>query len=426
MTFRWRVSLFFVSLLIVALLLQFALGFVLFRSALFRDLQNDLSRHAVLLSEHMEVTAEGVILDDEGRDDLESLHSYADGRARVLDVTGQHNYSLGVAFPEDTSAWLVKRFPLHDDYTLELAMNPRVHNSALSSYWQASAIGVPLLSLVLIGITLFLSQRLVRPLRKLQDAVTHVSESADLTRRVPELTTQDELGHLSRSYNKMMTRLEQFVGRERNFTRYASHELRNPLTALRVQVDAALLGDVPHKTVLPVLKRELHRLSSILDSLLILSRDQAIPNTPIDLAVLARESLDRSRVLAADKPLVIDYQGPKTVPFCGDKALLSRLLDNLLENAVKYSQAGEIVLRLEQAPNVIKVRVTDPGEGVPSEHLAKLTTPFFRAMTEQGHGVGLGLSVVQHVAKAHAGALCFENLEPTGFAVMVKFPRCGV
>ena len=198
MTFRWRVSLVFVSLLIVALLLQFALGFVLFRRALFDDLQNDLLRHAVLLSAHMEVTSQGVTLDDEGRDDLATLNSYADGRARVVhNVTGQ-SYALGVAFPEDTAGWLMKRATLPNDYTLELVMNPRVHNSALQSYWRASAVGLPLLSFVLIGTTLLLSQRLVRPLRKLQDAVTHVSESADLTRRVPELTTQDELGNLSR------------------------------------------------------------------------------------------------------------------------------------------------------------------------------------------------------------------------------------
>ena len=174
---------------------------------------------------------------------------------------------------------------------------------------------------------------------------------------------------------------------------------------------------------MPVLKCELQRLSSILDSLLILSRDQPIPNTPVDLAVIVGESLDRARALAADKPLVIHYQGPKTVLFRGDKALLGRLLDNLLENAVKYSQAGEIILQLEQAPNITRVRVTDQGEGVPSEHFAKLTTPFFRAKTRQGQGVGLGLSVVQHIAKAHAGTLDFENLEPTGFAVTVTFPR---
>ncbi len=421
MTFRWRVSLFLVSALILALLLQFGLGYLLFQRALMNDLHNDLLRHAVLLSEHMSLTSEGVILDDEGHDDLASLNSYADGRARVVGATSQPSYSLGAAFPADTSAWLVKRFPLHDDYTLELAMNSHVHNSALKSYLQASAVGLPLLSVLLVGATLLLSQRLIRPLRKLQDAVTHVSESADLTMRVPEPKTNDELGKLSRSYNEMMTRLEHFFERERSFTRYASHELRNPLTALRVQLDSALAGETSAEKVLPTLKRELQRLSSILDSLLILSRDQRIPETPVDLAALARESLDRARLLAADKPLVIDYVGPNHLAFKGDKALLGRMFDNLLENAIKYSGAGEIFLRLHCSKEGIEVRVTDQGTGVANEHLGKLTQPFFRVKNLPSAGVGLGLTVVEHIAKAHGGTLTMNNLEPTGFAVTVGF-----
>ncbi len=423
MTFRWRVSLFFVLLLIISLLLQFGLGFVLFKRALLSDLRNDLLRHATLLSKHMSFTSEGVVLDSEGLDDLASLNSYADGRARVMNTVNQQSYSLGASFPQDNSTWLMRRVPLENGYTLELAMNPHVHNSALRSYLQASSIGLPLLTLLLVGLTLALSQRLIRPLRKLQDVVIQVSNSADLAMRVPELTTNDELGQLSKSYNQMMTRLEQFFERERSFTRYASHELRNPLTALRLQVDSALAGDTSPEKVLPILKRELRRLSAILDGLLILSRDQHISGTFVDLATLARDSIDRARVLADDKPLIIDYQGPNTLVFKGDQALLSRMMDNLLENSVKYGTEGKVVLELCETASDIQMQVRDQGIGVPPETLAKLTTPFFRVKQKQESGVGLGLSVVEQIVKAHSGGLGFENVKPTGFIVTITFPK---
>ena len=423
MTFRWRVSLFFVILLIISLLLQFGLGFILFKRALLSDLRNDLLRHAMLLSKHMNFSSAGVVLDNEGLDDLTSLNSYADGRVRVINTTNQQSYSLGAVFPEDSSTWLMKHVSLENGYTLELAMNPHVHNSALRSYLQASAIGLPLLTILLVGLILALSQRLIRPLRKLQEVVTQVSNSADLAMRVPELTTNDELGQLSKSYNQMMTRLEQFFERERSFTRYASHELRNPLTALRVQVDSALAGDTSPEKVFPTLKRELRRLSAILDGLLILSRDQPLPGTFVDLAMLARDSIDRARVLADDQPLVIDYHGPNTLVFKGDQALLSRMMDNLLENAVKYGSAGQVLLELSVISCDIQMQVSDQGVGVPLETLVKLTTPFFRVKQKQGSGVGLGLSVVEQIVKAHSGTLRFENLKPTGFAVTVTFPK---
>jgi signal transduction histidine kinase len=302
-------------------------------------------------------------------------------------------------------------------------MNPEIHGIFLRRYVKVSLIGLPVLILIFGVGGFLLSWQLLKPLAQLQRTVENVTASGDLKARVTLYQANDELGHLAQSYNAMMTKLEQFFERERSFTRYASHELRNPLTALRVQVDSALAGDTPPEKVLPTLKRELRRLSTILDSLLILSRDQPVSGTLVDLAAVARESIDRARLLVADMPLLIDYQGPNTVVFKGDRALLSRMMDNLLENAVKYGMAGQVLLQLVVKACEIQVQVSDQGMGVPIETLAKLTTPFFRAKQKPGNGVGLGLSVVEQIVKAHSGALSFDNLKPTGFAVMVTFPK---
>jgi signal transduction histidine kinase len=425
MSFRWRVSLFIVLALLIALVVQFVLGFFLFRRALSNDLATDLGQFSYLIEQNLTDTPRGLTLSQDGLAAVAPFSSYANGRGRVLDAAGRPVLLIGGLFPEDDGSWLIQRRKLSDGYTLETVMSYRLHNTALHDYLRVSGLGLPLLILVFGAGGLWLSLQLLRPLQKLQTTVEKVTTSGDLKARV-SIKGNDELSRLAQSYNSMMTRLEEFFERERTFTRYASHELRNPLTALRVQVDAALDGDIPASEVMPVLKRELQRLSTILGSLLILSRDELHPDTKIDLAVLAKESVARACALLEGKPLSLEYQGPQSAPFKGDKALLGRMLDNLLENALKYGSAGHITLEVSQMADSIKVRVSDQGPGVPRETLTNLTTPFFRVKGQQGSGVGLGLSVVQHIVKAHSGTLTFENLEPAGFAVNISFPQGGV
>jgi signal transduction histidine kinase len=426
MSLRWRVSLFIVLALFIALVVQFVLSFFLFRRALSNDLATDLGQFSYLIEQNLLDTPQGLTLSQEGLAAIAPYSSYANGRGRVLDAAGRPILLIGGLFPEETSGWLIHHSKLSDGHRLETAMSYQLHNTALRDYLRVSSLGLPLLILFFGAGGLWLSLQLLRPLQKLQTTVEKVTTSGNLKARVEVPERNDELSRLAQSYNRMMAKLEEFFERERIFTRYASHELRNPLAALRVQVDAALGGDLPSEQVLPVLKKEVQRLGTILDSLLILSRDELHLDTNLDLAVVAKESLTRACAFVESKPLSLEYQGPQSVPFKGDKALLGRMLDNLLENASKYSRAGHITLKVSQLSDSIKVSVSDQGPGVPAEMVAKLTTPFFRVKGQQGSGVGLGLSVVQHIVKAHSGRLTFENLEPTGFAVTITFPRGGV
>lgn len=422
MSFRWRVSLFLVLALFVALVVQFVLSFFLFRRALSNDLATDLGQFSYLIEQNLVDTPQGLTLSQDGLAAIAPYSGYANGRGRVLDAGGRPVLLIGGLFPEETRDWLIRRTSLANSYTLETAMSYQLHNTALRDYLRVSGLGLPLLILVFGAAGLWLSLQLLRPLQKLQTLVENVTTSVDLKARV-NVNGNDELSRLAQSYNGMMARLEEFFERERTFTRYASHELRNPLTTLRVQVDAALDGDLPSEKVLPILKSELARLSTILDSLLILARDELQPDRKVDLATLAKESVTRACALLKGKALLLEYQGPENILFKGDKALLSRMLDNVLENAVKYSSAGRITLKLSQESDSVKIRVSDQGPGVPTETLTDLTTPFFRVKGQRGSGVGLGLSVVQHIVKAHSGRLSFENLEPTGFAVTIMFPQ---
>lgn len=422
MSFSWRMGLFVVVALLLALLSQFVLGFWLFQQALNDDLETDLTRYSLLVEQGIVQNEQGVSFAADTLAVVADFTAYASARARVINSLEQPVLLIGGRYPNDLSGWLVNKKRLPNGLMLETIMNTSAHNTALKDYLKVSLLSLPALILIFSGLGLFLSIRLLRPLRNLQSTVATVTDASDLRARVKVGRANDELSKLARSYNQMMAKLEQFFERERTFTRYASHELRNPLTALRVQVDAALAGSVPTEKVLPILKRELARLSSIQDSLLILAKDELNPEQSVDLTTVVDECVDRARLLAADKPLLIDYEVPGHAVIKGDRTLLSRLLDNLLENALHHTDAGEIKVSVEAVAGGLRLSVQDQGVGVEAKHLARLTTPFYRTTTKSG-GVGLGLAVVQHIASAHGASLSFDNVIPVGFKASVAFPE---
>ncbi len=428
MALRWRVSLFVVGALCAALLLQLALGYVLFNRALSRDLRADIERFSLSIAEDLYQSSPGTyILTAEGRLVLQQFEGYAQGRAQVLDANRRPLTTLAGPFPETRDGWLVHGRTLSSGDRLEVALSRTRHSAELHDYLEISLFGLPILVLLLGSTGFWLSQRLLEPLRQLQESVTRVSNSGDLRTRVPIGSANDELSNLARAYNSMLARLEGFFERERTFTRYASHELRNPVASLRVQVGAAIAGDLPAETVLPRLRLELQRLSGILDGLLVLARDEPPSASKLDLVAVILGSVDRAREQAEATPLFVDYRGPASCPFSGDEALLSRLFDNLLENAVKYAPKGEVLVTLLDHEGALTIVVLDDGEGVAAESLKRLGTPFYRSTQKSAQteveGTGLGLSVVQHIVKTYHGTVTFQNREPRGLEVTITLPK---
>ena len=421
MSFSWRISLFVVFALLISMITQSVLSFWLFRQALNEDLHQDLERYMLIIEQGIIQSDQGLSLDSDALSVVSEFSAYANGRARLLDSRDQPLLLVGGIFPEDTSNWFVLKRSLPSGLKLEAVMNTRAHNVALNDYLKVNLFTLILLLISLGVLGFVLTIRLLKPIRNLQQSVSEVSNSADLSSRVKVGKRDDELSRLAQSYNRMMEKLEAYFERERLFTRYASHELRNPVTALRLQTDAALAGTLPVANVLPTLKRELQRISNTLDSLLVLARDQLNLKEVCNLTQIVSESVDRARLLAADTSLFITFNQTDEVYIKGDHALLARMIDNLLENAIKYSPAGEIIVHLHKRADEIKLAVEDQGPGVAKEHLAKLSTPFYRASPKK-NGAGLGLAVVQHIARAHGATLKFTNLPSTGFEVSLSFP----
>jgi signal transduction histidine kinase len=232
----------------------------------------------------------------------------------------------------------------------------------------------------------------------------------------------------------MLARLEASFDSLRRFTADAAHELRAPLTILRTEAEVALSRDRPaaeYRASIQALQYELERLSRTADQLLLLARADAgaLAATPgqVDLTDLVEESADRWRAVAADRGVGVKADAPGEAVIAGDRDLLRRLLDNLIDNGVRHSPpGGTVVVAMTARPGGgWRVSVTDSGPGVEPGLRQVIFERFTRAdparQRETG-GAGLGLALCAAIARAHHGSIRVESGPDGGARFVVDLP----
>lgn len=245
----------------------------------------------------------------------------------------------------------------------------------------------------------------LRPVTAIRRELAAVSES-ELDRRVPDPAGADEIALLARTVNATLDRLEQAVTRQRQFVADASHELRNPIAAVRSRLEVALAAAGPSASVRAAL-RDTERLQRIAADLLLLARlDAHAPRAaePVDLALLAAE--EAARRPGAHGPRLVVVAG-EPVPVRGDPAQLERLLTNLVDNALRYA-ASEVRVVAWAGVRSGFLAVEDDGPGVPEGSREQVFERFARldaARDRESGGTGLGLAIAREIARAHGGDL---------------------
>ncbi|MEU7601581.1 HAMP domain-containing sensor histidine kinase [Streptomyces sp. NPDC041003] len=243
----------------------------------------------------------------------------------------------------------------------------------------------------------------LRPVSAIRTELAAVSGS-ELDRRVPDPGGADEIAQLARTVNDTLDRLERSDARQRQFTADASHELRNPLAAVRSRLEVALAMDRPDRESVAAALADTERLQRIAADLLLLARLDGGPAPrpePVDLALLAAEDVARrggSRVAVR-----LDARAP--VPASGDPARLERALANLVDNALRYARA-EVVVRAGAQDGWAVLEVTDDGPGIPEADRDRVFERFVRLAADRGRasgGTGLGLAIAREIAWAHGG-----------------------
>ncbi len=276
----------------------------------------------------------------------------------------------------------------------------------------------------------------LRPLSRLAAASEQI-DIANLGARLPLRGVNDELDLVAGSFNRTLARLEQSVGDMRQFSAALAHELRTPLAGLRGHIELAMRapGNDPakHDAFVNQLE-EVDRLTRLINHVLTLARAESgqirLTMTRVDLRHLVAAIVEQLEIVAdaAGVALRFEHRGAAVV-IDGDAAWLERMVLNLVDNAIKYSNPpGHVVVIVEGDCNTARVTVQDTGVGLSPEDADRVFDRFFRAdpaRPQSSEGAGLGLSLVQWVASMHGGSVTVVSALEQGSTFTVTLPAGG-
>jgi two-component system OmpR family sensor kinase len=294
------------------------------------------------------------------------------------------------------------------------------------------------LALVLIGLGVaaaLLGRSIARPLQRLARTAQALGRG-ELSARTG-IDRRDELGEVARAFDEMAARVEALLRSHSELIANVAHELRTPLARIHVALDLAEDGDAEvARSSLAEITEDLGDLERLVEDVLASARmDLAagappggvsvVRREPVDLAAHLASSADRLRARFPERAVDVGLEAPLP-PVLGDGLLLRRALDNLLDNARKYSpRTAPIALRAARHGGAVRIEVRDQGEGIAPEDLPRLFTPFFRAdrsRTRGTGGVGLGLALSRRIAEAHGGTLVAASTLGAGTTMTLTLP----
>jgi two-component system OmpR family sensor kinase len=276
----------------------------------------------------------------------------------------------------------------------------------------------------------------VRPLKLLSRAASRFG-AGDLGARTA-IARRDEIGDVARAFDDMAARIQALVRAEKELMANVAHELRTPLSRIRVALELAAEGDAEEaRSSLSEIAVDLSELERLVNDVLTttsleLSGNQAARHgLPLSLAAVsarqvAEDAASRFRARYPGRALETEFE-PELPELAADAILLRRALDNLLENAHKYSPGGAQVIRFvaRRAGERVNFEIVDSGVGIDAADLSRVFAPFFRAersRTRAAGGVGLGLTLAKQIVEAHGGTLALSSRPGEGTTANVLLP----
>jgi two-component system, OmpR family, sensor kinase len=266
------------------------------------------------------------------------------------------------------------------------------------------------------------SSSLARPLSHLARSAKRFGEG-DLAVRAGSVGTAREIADLAESFDEMAARVERAVQAQRAFVSNASHQLRTPLTGMRLRLESAITDATSDelRRQLEAAQREVDRLAGIVEQLLILSkRIESGGVAHVDVEDIAARAIERWRERADVAGATVEFHGSGGVAQASP-ADVDQIMDNLLDNAIAYAP-GPIDVYTGQADGSVYIAVEDRGPGVPPEDLARLTERFYRGAGAPSGGSGLGLAIVRELAERWGGTTVVETPPGGGLRVEVRLP----
>ncbi len=349
-----------------------------------------------------------LLLSYSGRHYMDSICSYLTGNAK--EETGEPDFFDPGREMNDRELTIV----IHG-----------VQESFITTNWYITA-AVTLLGGIL---AYFFGGRALKPLRAFTSQVEQVQPNNLSDMKLSE-EVLPEFRQFSRSFNRMLDRLDGGFSAQRQFTGNAAHELRTPLALMQAQLE---LFSAEHPKVLPetadflrLLREQTERMAQMTKTLLEMSELRTVPcDDRIELAPMIEEIFADLAPLAEKSGITLECAGNGTVT--GSDTLVCRMLFNLTENAIRYNRpGGKVRITVTDEESRLVIRVADTGCGIPEQYRESIFQPFFRvdkSRSRENGGVGLGLSLVWEIAALHGGEVRVEESSESGTTITVKLPR---
>lgn len=317
-------------------------------------------------------------------------------------------------------------------YLIQVGTSLKKMFSTLKDFLVILIFSGPILLLVSVLGGYFILTRVLQPMKSVVQTAKKIT-TEDLSLRIEVNNQKNEIGQLITTFNEMISRLERSVIQIKQFSSDASHDLKTPLTVIRGEVDIALRKNrspAEYIKTLTSVREEAKKLGRIIDNLLFLSRidtrDYQRSFEKVHLDEILLEVFEKTTPLANEKELAYVLEKIERVSMQGDPILLSRLLMNLVDNAIKYTPAGgQIKISLKNTGEKTRLAIQDNGIGIPGNALPFIFNRFYRvdqSRSQRDEGAGLGLSIVKKIADIHQAEVDIHSQLNEGTTVLVSFP----
>lgn len=302
------------------------------------------------------------------------------------------------------------------------------------SFLLRSVIATTIIILLSSVCTYFLTKKALTPLQKLTSEVSQI-QAQNLSTQLPVPNSKDEIAQLTSSFNEMLTRLDNAFSTQKQFSANAAHELRTPLAVLQTNLEVFEKKQKPemieYRQLFTMIKEQTARLSQLVGTLLDMTNLKSVPRTDqVSLEELVDEVFCDLDPIAEKAGISIHFNDSSNqdlhTDVTGSYVLLYRAVYNLVENAIKYNRPhGSVSVSVKQENGQAMVLVTDTGIGISPENQKKIFDPFFRVDKSRSRamgGAGLGLALVDSIAKEHRGTVKVLESSSAGSTIVLMLP----
>ena len=335
--------------------------------------------------------------------------------------------------PQISTDVMVSYIRFAPEKILRMAKALRNTQASLDSYLNVLIVTVILILTVGVIVCWIILHHVIGRVKNVTGTALSIS-TISLHKRVPLSGFDDEIDDLVRAFNGMLDRIELLVTGLGEVTDNVAHDLKSPVTRIRVVAESLLTTDDANAGVKKIAERIVEESDGLLEMINTTLEIKAIDTgvsplnfTKCDVAEIVRQAFDLFEIVAEEKGITLqmDKSGPAVIN--GDLHRLQRVFANLIDNALKYTKTGgKVSVHIQSEQDAVRVKIADTGVGIAPEALGRVFERFYRADQSRNiPGLGLGLSLAETIVKSHGGSITVESSVGAGSTFIVVLPRNG-